>query len=750
MKGINPFERHVEKFVFGAFALFVLGVLVMQTGLVGGSRTIKVGSAELPIDGALVGVKEIALQRQTRLQSDQIAQGVPASLPDPTEVFEASKSAAAAPIALASLGSSALRAETTGAQPAGLELPKNGDARFAAIKLPTPATPLTNIFEGTIDPITVAELGAPLASLLPPHQPFDARVISVETTFDASALRKSIEEPEGEGFVALPTSIWHGRVEIVDVEWVRQQQNAEGAWGDEAVLGSLPGRASLRPTATKEDFQPADYKDLLDQERALRQEIRRPEFYPSITGRSWIWPSQVRKEIEMKEAPEIVGLKRELAEVRRQLENSRRALDRLNNKGAPKKEKDGKDDRGGGAPPNKPPTKGPPGGGGGGGGGGDRGPSAEGRAPSDPLSGFPEEFDHVQWPEIPTHWLAQGLGGGGGGGGDNDKPQGPSTEEKRKEREAQAKKRLEDEIAKLEKREREILDELAQKGVADKGDLIQTQFAEPVASLASTELEKATLWTHDLTAKPGGTYRYKARVRVTNPYYGQADGLHKDQQALANDPILVSEASDWSEPARIEPDTVYFVTSASEPGGPLASSSRAGAEIYHFFYGYWRKLAVPMTPGDALAGTIDLPADWTTFELERDAGQRWTIKERPPIEKKMPLSTGIFLLDTAAAIGGKGGVVQAYLRDASGAVTVRRPTDEGSDADRRQHLQSSASLASSALVREPGSIESPSLPGGGTQPPPGKDDELPPIGGGSSKPGKEPSGSPPGPKRERN
>jgi hypothetical protein len=737
MKGINPFERHVEKFVFALFALFVMGVLLLQTGLLGGSRTVKVGSTDFPLDGALAGVKDLALQRQSRLQSDQVASGVPESLPDPVEVFESAKSGDSAPLAtLATLGAAALRSESTGSQAPGFELPKGGDARFAELALPKPAAPLTIIFEGTIDPIAVAEIGAPLAAHLPPQQPFDARIVSVESAFDAAALRKSIEAPDAEGVVALPDSFWHGRVELIDVEWTRQQRGSDGQWGDEQILESPPGTQSLRAVATKADFQPGDFKELLDRERTLREDLRHPEFYPTITGRSWTWPSLVRKEIELKEAPEIIALKRELADTRRRLEESRRALERLLNKSPAKKDRD---DRGG-----TPPGKGPPPGGGGGPGG-----SADASPARDPFEGFPEDLDRIDWPEIPARWLAQGLGGGGGGGRDGDKPEGPSTDEKRKEREALAKKRLEDQIAQLEKREHEILDELAKKGVADKGDLIQTRFAEPHASLASPESEKITLWTHDLSVRPGGAYRYKARVRVTNPYYGQADRLQKDQQRLAEDPFLVSDASEWSEPVAVEPDTVYFVTSASEPGGPLASASRAGAEIYHFFYGYWRKTTVSMTPGDVLAGAVELPAEWTTFTLERDAGQKWIVKDRPAVEKKKPLNTGIFLLDTAAAIGGKS-VVQAYFRDPSGDVIVRKPTEEPADTARRARLQTSSVLASSAIVREPGTVETPKPSGEGQQPPDDRDGDAPPIGGGPPKKSPPPPGSPPGPRRERN
>lgn len=712
-KGINPIERNVEKVVLSLAAAFVLGVLLMQTGLVGGSPRVKVGSAERPVDEALLGVKEIAFQRQGRLQSDQVAAGIPASLPDPLQVFEqaiASSSGANTP--LAALGKSPLRLGDDLAT-SGIALPKGGgDTRFAAIRVPVPGVPVVGEFEGTIDPIEVAKVGAGLAAALPEAQPFDLRAISVETTLDAAGLRRSLETPGEEGASPLPAALWQGRLELVDIEWIRQERTTTGEWGEETVLPPLPGRATIREIVGKTDFQPADFRELIERERQERQVIRRPPFYATIAGRSWVWPSQAKKESESKDATDVVALKQELAALRRELDDLRRRLERVNNPG--------------GKPPQAPPGGKPPAGGGGGGGGGDRGPTASAEPRQTPHGVSDSSFD---WPVLQHGWLAQGAPAGGRRpGGSSDPPA-----DRGKDREAAAKKKLEDDIAKLDKREKEIVAELEAKGVAAQGLQTPIAFEEPLGSLSSNETQQITLWTHDLAARPGATYRYKARATLTNPFYGQLEKLRDDQKALAEKPTIVGEASQWSEPMAIEPNVVFFITSASEAGGPIATTAKASAEMYEFYYGYWRRTSVTMSPGDRLAGTIPLP-ELFAYEIVREgeSGSRYAVKDKSALEREKTVETDLFLLDTASVLSGPAGAAQAYLAAGRAGLIVRRPANEGPEAARRGRFQASAALAESATTREPGA--SPESDGRGRPPAPpdepGRDGGRTPPGGG--------------------
>lgn len=693
-KGINPFERHVEKAVLAIFAVFVLVVLLMQTGLLGGSRTVNVGGEARPLDRALEGVREQALRRQTRLQSDQVAAGIPASLPDPVEVFDRAMSTSGGPVAtLTTLGSQALRLGDEGQSAVVTGLVQSGDSRFAPIRVPVPEKPISAIYEGAIDPIEVASIGASLASLLPPEQPYDARVVSIESAFDAESLRRMIEAPTEAGMLPIPAAMWQGKVELVEIEWIRQQVGPDGQWGGDVVLPALPGRPSLRTLLAKGDFQPGDFKELLDRERVERPWIRRPAFYKTIAGRPWIWPSQAVKEGESHGGDDIASKRRELAAVRQTIEETRRRLERST------------------TPPTRPPGNPPPPPPGGGG----RGPNA------DATPGANRSWSD-EWPTIPPHWLAQ-TPGGGRGGRPPENPQNPQSE--------QIRKRLEEQLAKLTQREQELVAELAKLGVGEGAAPLPATFDEPLGSLSSTEMKRITLWSHDLTAVPGVTYRYRAVVKVTNPLYNQSDSLHAEQRSLADAPVLISEPSQWSDPVTISPRVVYFITSATEAGGVLGASARAAAEVYEFFYGFWRKATVSMTPGDSLVGTYELP-ELVTFLVERDEGAagRFIVRDRIPVDRRRTAATDAFLLDTASVVSGAAGTAQAYLREAAGRLVVRRPAGGDSpEAKRRAAFAASAGLAGTAVLQEPG--------GGPPGPPPG----LPPGGSPPDRPGRDSDGS---------
>jgi hypothetical protein len=78
---------------------------------------------------------------------------------------------------------------------------------------------------------------------------------------------------------------------------------------------------------------------------------------------------------------------------------------------------------------------------------------------------------------------------------------------------------------------------------------------------------------------------------------------------MASSAIAYSAPSEWTEPVQVLPDQFYFITGATDAGrlGEQLAPPRATAEVYRFFYGYFRKAAVSLEPGDTIAATIKLP-----------------------------------------------------------------------------------------------------------------------------------------------
>ncbi len=710
LKGINPLEQHADKIVMGVFVLFLLFVVVVQAGLLGGTRTVKVGTRDVPIDKADDAVKELAIARKARLDSDQVNPSVPESLPRVQERFQAAMSGEGAlqvpASALAMIGTSSVLdwGSAGGALPSG----DLGDAEYSPVTPPAPSKPVAGIHEGTIDPIEVARVGADLEKWLPKAQPFDARIVSVQTGFDAARLRAMFSEPGG-GSAPIPNALWQGRVEILDVEWLRQERQPDGTWSEPTSIAPMPGRFSLRPMIHKPDFQLPELRELLDGERDHRKEVRRPAFYPTISGEAWVWPAKNAAPVAggQQVQPEIERLLRELQDVRHEITQIERKL----GKGAPNAPGPGgpRDQR---QPP--PPSR------------GDR------RIPSDPEENAPQyaysgagntaEESEFQWPHIPREYVAQ-FGGGGGGG--DDKEEQKKEKDAQGEREAKAKEILNKKLEARKAREKEIVDDLSKRGVNDEGKRTDAgpagQLNEPLVSIGEPDATTVTLWAHDISVRPDTTYRYRARVWITNPFFGQPDRLLEAHRAVAEKPAIASEDSDWSAPIFVEPQTVYFVTTAVAAGsGPLGGESRASAELFEFFYGYWRKADVQLVAGDALASAVQLPVETDTFVIERDSEGKWLVADKVPLERSRKVAIDGFFLDAAPVIGAPAGTTQVYVREDHG-IAVRLPGGAGDQASAYKRLSGSFERSKTAVIRLPGTSETEDVP----PPEPGNDQGAP-------------------------
>ena len=725
LKGITPFERHAEKIALGVFALFLLAVVVMQAGLVGGARTVKVGSRDLPLDKALGAVSDAAVTRRARLEATAVAEGIPASLPSPMEKFLEVK-ANAVPTGLgtiAALGPAGLRGDRAGDGSATVLA--SSDAPFAEPVLPAPSVPLVNLNEGTIDPIEPLTHGESLAKLLPPQQPFDLRSFTIQTSFDAASLRESIVSPSADsGRQPLPTSFWQGRLELIDVEVWRQARGSDGQWTEAELLPPMPGRASLRALASKDGFQPGDFRSMLEQEgnTTTRQTIRRAGYYAMITGMDWTWPAQALKSDDQDSLSKLDVALRALKGVRADIEARERQLSGGQRRQTPRPNDPAPRNRPGGRqpPPGEAPPLPPP--------GGndpdeeqnqdrDRTPQAS-RSPS-PYSGIqeipPPLGEDFVFPPIPTHWMAQ-LGGGGGGGGEE---QGEDEAEKARKRQAEREKRQRDAVAKklaeLRERENTLVAELRALGYNDQGQRLEANapFEEPLASLASDQSGQITLWSHDITAKPGMTYRYRARVAVSNPFYGRGDSLREEQRPLPEKPTLLSPESEWSAPVTLDESKVFFLSTATLAGGPLEGRARASADLFEFYYGYWRSADQVLQQGDAVAAELSLP-ELPLFELSKDDRGVFVVKNKSTLDRTRRVKIDGFLLDVALRPGSLRNETLAYFR--MNRLGESRVVSMGSVAadpgTNYLRLQNSMRASQTAVIREPGQV------GPATAPPP--------------------------------
>ena len=699
LKGISVVEQHVEKIVLGVFAVILLGAFAWQ--FIGNPNAVQVGTQTVSPDKAPDIVRDMARTVKGKLESPTAP-----PVPEQPSILEEVRSGLAqsaqppAPIRLAGLvgGSAPLapRPVTPGGQ-----APASEGEMFAVFTPPAPTGVTWAMHEGTIDPVLPMRVKE-AAAFLPKEQPFDKRSVTVRATIDAKAIREGLQRPTGGQ--PLPAAWWNAKVEVLDVELQRQTKGADGSWGETQTIVTIPGAFSMRERLRDPNTRPADLAALLDAERNNRQSVRRAPYWPVISGTAWTPPGEAGAATG---APaDIERRARQVRVLKEELNRMAEQLKRLEAPPAPGREDPEADDRGGG----------------GGGGGGGKPPG--GQASAHPSSEFDSlrgvfAMDGIEDSIFTRDTWAQ-AGGGRGGRGDEEE-----AVDRREAQKKQLQKRIEDTTKKLAA---EVAD-LEKAGYDETGAKIgaqQAQFVEPLGSITESATEKVTVWSHDVTAEPGKTYRYRLVAWLTNPLFGNGAGLSEKQRDLAKPAAVPSEPSEWTPAVEVRPDTVFVFTSAREPGtvgagsAAIYSEASASAELFRFYYGYWRRGTVEMRPGDAMRATLTLP-ELSTFAVETGPNGEPNVAgaKTTPLPKTLRAGVDLTMLDVQAAQSGGAAIL---VRNKDGGLEMKSP--EGAAA--ASALNASAQAGTKAVLAPLGrSMDS----GAGTPGTPGTPGGLPPSGG---------------------
>jgi hypothetical protein len=698
LKGINPFEQHVEQIVLVAVSGIFLVVIAAQF-LIEPNR-IKVGNGQPVSPGkAFADAQARAQMLDGKIKVGAAPEDV--SIPE-VKLAEQVREQLAGPVAAQA------RLETPlgpGMQLREVhETPIGGNEQLAAVTLPAPSHPAARAFRGTIDPTEPANNPA-LAALLPKQQPMDKAAVSVEASFSGQALRDALGAA-AQGGKPMPANWWANRTAILAVRLEREELAGEDNWTNATEIPPAPGRIDgVERAKTLTGTQ--DMDDLVAELRGAEDEVLRAPYYRIIAGQAWVAPSE-QPVLAASTPREITNLVQDLKRARTQHENTARQLEDLN----------------------KAPSRQAPGAGGGGGGKG-RGAAGAG-APA----GDPKDADRKRY---------QGML-------DN------------------LQKRIDGDIAKLK-----------EKGYDENGQPLKKEVAPPVdpnqpQNKARGLLDQPAIrvWAHDLTAEAGKTYRYRVKLAINNPAFGRAAALIDNQKNLAKESTLWTQPSEWTVPVSVPADRYYFITSATETNnlGP----ARASAEMYQFFYGYYRKGVVSMEPGDPLMAKVNLPPaeKLPIYDLAKpmadgnnpnnpapaaaqpEGGQRGGGKggaqaggpgmappqpgQPDPAKVALPAnaskwdtpiiaSEDVFLLDVQKVPSADGPRLLAVLRDKDGHLTTRAP-DEAGDVYKLVAASAKEGESQGQPVLPDPEKQRPQAPipqpGKGTQPPP------PPSGGGGS------------------
>lgn len=556
LKGINLFEQYVDKALFGAVGVVLLGVLAWQ--FVGPGNQIDVAGTKVDPDKAFGPVKAQAVAISAKVGSQS------PDLPNPPRAdvlarFEERLTKGVSPSPNIVPLSSRLALGAGGAA----DLAGNAEAPIATLSVPAPTSVMAATFANAIDPMEVIANDG-LAKLVPSEQPFDKQAVSVEAVFDGTALVKALEnDPEGDTR-SIPLGWWRGQMGVVAVEMEREREMSPGEWGSATPVPTMPGRISLLQDIEKTVKGKADLPMLVAKADAAQDLIMRPAYYNIIAGPEWSPPSEAatgdtKSERIDKIQKQINDLLKEEATLKRRLEQQAK---KDNNISSP-----GRDE-------------------------------------------------------------GEGHGGGGGGRGRPGNVTPPPSNPRQNERPNQPPKKNP-----LETRLADVSDKIA-KAQAELDKLNapeQSSAKDSEKRLGLLENPKVRVWSHDVTAEPGATYRYRLRVVTNNPLFGQK--LIDSQKADAESPVTRGEWSQWTDPITVEAKEYFFITGAS-PNDDVGGA-RASAELYKFYYGFWRRGTAAVEPGDMLAAEAKLPDELRLWDMEKlKAGAKPSISAVRPEEER--------------------------------------------------------------------------------------------------------------------
>jgi hypothetical protein len=537
VKGANFFELHIEKIVMAVVAAVFVLVLVVQLGAEG--PTVTVNNQKTPLEQAYEPAENEAKLVRTRMNAQDPELPEIGERVDLLARFREARAAELAP-----------RDRIVFGRTIGLAI-DGGDPfdnrQLAELVIPAPGEPAAYSFAATLDPWAVQDTDG-LAALLPSGQPYDKAAVSVQATFDSSALNESLSAEPGGELSAWPISWWRGSIEILAVRLERQRQNSDGSWPEEVeAVPTPPGLLDIpAELAEQPELSPGELKAAVQEvQRGLAQRVRRPAFYPIIAGEPWVEPREGMRlaGLEIGADPELAALERRLSQVDAGIERGQGELAEL---GA-----------GPGARQGAQPQQ------------GDRAREAQIRRLEGRLEGLRRQRERV---------VAELTDLG-------HPPEEPAEEQ--------------------------------EPGARRQGQRQGGRAGVDSESLASGQ--PIQVWAHDITAEPGETYRYRVVLELNNPAYGQSQFLIEEQRHLAEPVTVLSTPSAWSTPVMAPPMTAFFVTSGSEAqqGAMGVRMANAGVEVFTFLYGYYRKGAASLEPGDPVAAWADLPEGLPIFDIDQ-------------------------------------------------------------------------------------------------------------------------------------
>jgi len=537
LKGIGTFEQHVEKIVLGVMMVVLLAVVSLQ--FLYEPNRVEAGGKEIRPQ-EVFGHLETSVNK-LRADVDDPNPSLP-SIQTPSLVGELER---------AMSETSNLRQPQNVAF--GPTIPIGGEdvggpiaaGPIMAMPIQEPMSPTAASSWITVDPYALMD-NDELAAYVSARQPYDLVGVSVESTLDGAATMAMLREGDA-NHRPIPSTWWRTGVAVMEVVAERQELGRDGQWSSAMPVNQIPGAFDLMEAVGMDvEPTPIELREIVQDALDSVDAIARPSYVPQIAGPDWMAPTKAierNQQFSSMSEVDVVRAKRRLA---------KQAVQRL----------------------------------------------------EDQLAEGPRDRTSSQ----------RDSGGGGlisAPGGQRNPNRQNNNAERDAAREAARVASINRQIDKKLDQIQDLEDQLADLGFPVATDDDQNDQLANADEDENSEFlgnESFQFWVHDLDVVPGAVYRYRLRVKVNNPIYGKDKALNAeigDDLDLARQPYAFSPWSAWTDPVMVGQESYLFLSKADEArrtGGGISliggSGASVSAEVYHMYYGHYRRGSITLEPGD--------------------------------------------------------------------------------------------------------------------------------------------------------
>ena len=572
-------ELHCEKLLAVLLGVALAGITVWQ--LVFLSVGVKVGTETLSIQDIRGRIERQEQALSKKLDRDA---PVPLELPEAkqissAEVFEHQRIAAVAPASSLAPNQPAfgkmLMAEA-GSQRQWFHVPEFAAARMEG------AVVTRDAIDATAIPPEFRETNAAFATAHLPPESTDVTWVTPWAVIDLAGMRSELlrddlgkRPPQS----AIPRPWINDALAILDVAFERQQKRADGSWSDPIVVAIAPGQDSWRPavesSAANASTRDTVFANLSDYD--IQLDVLQPALLPMVRG-NFAQPTLQGGS----SAPALSPQAQQELLARKRLATRSKALKKI---------------------------------------------EADVTAAGGELEPPPDTArDSGRGGDSGTKDKGGGFGGGMGGGGSvnkrtQDDPDGPGATESKERR-----IRLTRQVRRARKEFEKLRTDFEKQFPA----VAASENASANApTLKFADVPEVVTWTHDFDVQEGTTYRYRATLKVYNPFFTRKILLVQEQESLAQGIAVRSAVSEWGGEVSIPLGTSFFLTRGSARDG--IGGRRIGLELFRHAGGEMRTSSIDLVPGDrvgkdrdAKGGDVQFETPWFLVDIFEDAGGEMT------------------------------------------------------------------------------------------------------------------------------